>query len=108
MSNIKIVRLKDGNDVVGEVELLANGCFKINRPVLIRISIDKEDPTGQPKIAFGNWLLPYINQDFIVTISDFDWFEPAEEIVDNYRKLFGMIITPKTELYVPSSVELKK
>ena len=84
---IKLIRMKSGEDVIGEVNY-ANDTLRIEKPaVLMPMSSDRG---GEMKMGMVPWQ-PFskseefsIPNDWIVTVA-----EPTDDVADGWRKSFG-------------------
>tara|TARA_Y100000004_G_scaffold183782_1_gene232009 strand:- start:231 stop:542 length:312 start_codon:yes stop_codon:yes gene_type:complete len=90
MSEIKIVRLTTGEELVAKVTDNGDDITLKNPTILI--------PAGKDQLAFGQWL-PYaeisdgitINKKYIVFITD-----PVAELMNQYNSSFGSgIVVPE-------------
>ena len=91
MSDIKIVRLTTGEELVASVEETDESCTLTNPAILI--------PAGKDQLAFGQWL-PYgeisegvtIDKRYIVFIVD-----PITDLLNQYSTSFGSgLVIPST------------
>ena len=96
MSEIKIVRLTSGEELIAKIEKTDNG-YLLNKPAILI-------PTGKDQLAFGQWL-PYANiQDGIEILSTYVVFvvDPMEEMTAQYEEAFGSgLIVPKNDIATP-------
>ena len=83
---IKLIRMKSGEDVIGEIEHTKEGII-VERPVVL---MQMPGERGQIQMGMVPWQ-PFskskkftISKEWIVTISD-----PAEDIENSYRKQYG-------------------
>lgn len=100
MSNIKLVRLISGEEVMGDISTL-DGYYTINEPVALRWVPSQEDPQV-PKLMMAS-LIPHSEEDDVHIHERHVLFEiePVEELVSEYNALHSNIITPpKKELIV--------
>jgi hypothetical protein len=91
MSEVKLVRLTSGEEIIAKVEQIDDG-FVLNKPAVLI-------PAGKDQLAFGQWL-PYaditdgveIPSEFIVFIVD-----PMVDLLNQYSASFGSgIVIPPT------------
>ena len=91
MSEVKIVRLTSGEELIAKVEQVDDISYILKKPAILI-------PTGKDQLAFGQWL-PYadisdgieIELKFVVFI-----VEPAEEMAAQYEQSFGSgLVVPK-------------
>ena len=89
MSEIKLIRLTSGEELIAKTEQIDNG-YIIKKPAILI-------PAGKDQLAFGQWL-PYANIDDGVKIpSEFVVFvvDPVEELMNQYNSSFGSgIVVP--------------
>ena len=92
MSEVKIVRLTSGEELIAKIDITGVGGTHItlNKPAILI-------PTGKDQLAFGQWL-PYadikdgieIAMEYIVFVVD-----PMEEMAAQYEEAFGSgLVTP--------------
>lgn len=94
---IKLLRMKSGEDVVGDFTENDAG-YSIENPAVLMPMPDGRGNTVQMGMApwqpFSKDKDFSIQKDWVVTISD-----PAQEIEDNYRRVFGSgISVPSKEV----------
>ena len=91
MSEIKIVRLTSGEELIAKIEETDTSVTLKNPAILI--------PTGKDQLAFGQWL-PYadikdgvtIPKQYVVFVVD-----PVEEMSAQYDEAFGSgLVVPKS------------
>ena len=106
MSDVKIVRLQTGEDVIAKMEKDTMGNYTFEKPFVI---IPTQSAPGQPVQLMMSLYMPYteddtflINQDKVVTM-----VKPKKEILASYQQNTSSIYTPSkggliTENKVPS------
>lgn len=104
MSEIKIVRLTSGEELIAKVDITDEGGTHVTlgKPAILI-------PTGKDQLAFGQWLLYAdisngieISKDYVVFMVD-----PMEEMISQYEQSFGSgLIVPKAGKVV-SGADLK-
>ena len=87
MSNIKVMKMWDGTDVVAVVTstIWINGKIKMYHPCVLSIYIDDE---GKNVV---NWVpyFPYTVEGIEFKYSDVKgWANPTKDIIDEYNKIF--------------------
>jgi hypothetical protein len=91
MSEIKIVRLTSGEELIAKIEKTDNG-YLLNKPAILI-------PTGKDQLAFGQWL-PYADiKDGVEILSKYIVFvvNPMEEMSAQYDEAFGSgLVVPKS------------
>jgi len=84
MSDIKIVRLTSGEEIIATVTE-TDSHVKLKKPAILI-------PAGKDQLAFGQWL-PYadIKKDGIEIDKKFTLFivDALDELTDQYREMFG-------------------
>jgi len=92
MSEVKIVRLTSGEELIAKVEETDTNVTLKKPAILI--------PAGKDQLAFGQWL-PYANikngieisKDYVVFVID-----PMNELVAQYEESFGSgLVVPKAK-----------
>jgi len=92
MSEVKIVRLTSGEELIAKVEETDTNVTLKKPAILI--------PAGKDQLAFGQWL-PYadisngieISKDYVVFVID-----PMNELVAQYEESFGSgLVVPKSK-----------
>jgi hypothetical protein len=92
MSEVKIVRLTSGEELIAKTEQIDNISYILKKPAILI-------PAGKDQLAFGQWL-PYADiDDGIEILSKFVVFvvDPMEEMKQQYEQAFG------SGLVVPSA-----
>jgi hypothetical protein len=98
MSEVKIVRLTSGEELIAKVDASADSYVVIKKPAILI-------PAGKDQLAFGQWL-PYadiakgmtISKEYIVFIVD-----PMEEMASQYEEAFGsgLVVPTKGKIETP-------
>ena len=90
MSEIKIVRLTSGEELIAKVEQVDDTSYILKKPAILI-------PAGKDQLAFGQWL-PYADiADGIEILSTYVVFvvDPMSEMKAQYNETFGSgLITP--------------
>ena len=92
MSDVMIVRLTSGEELIAKVDVSADTYILIKKPAILI-------PAGKDQLAFGQWL-PYADIEKGITISkDYVVFvvDPMDALVAQYEESFG------SGLVVPSA-----
>ena len=91
MSEIKIVRLTSGEELIARVEQIDDLSYILKKPAIII-------PVAKEQLGFGQWL-PYANiKDGIEIPSEFIVFvvDPMDEMIEQYEASFGSgLVIPK-------------
>jgi hypothetical protein len=93
MSNVKLIRMSSGEDVVAEIESEDSDTIKIKNAI---VAI----PTGSGQLGFAPWS-PILSKEekninvakrFVVYQA-----EPDSSVVEQYNTMFGNVIAPKKQ-----------
>ncbi len=97
--SVEILRLRSGEDIMGDVLESIGHEYKIENPAVIMPVGRNED--GAMQMALSPWM-PYsttteftIPVDFIVTVA-----EPTEDILGSYSSMYGKIVTPNKKIII--------
>jgi len=103
MSDVKILRLSTGEDVIAKVVTETPDTITLSKAFVI---IPRQSGPGQPVQLMMSLYMPYtaddtflINQDKIVTM-----VEPKKEILASYQQNTSSIFTPKSELITETKI----
>jgi hypothetical protein len=104
MANIKVFKLTNNEDVLGEVESIDDDDIILNNPV--GIAIVRDPKTGQPNVGFAPFPL-HAEQKSNSTValpkkSVVYSYVPAQDFLDNYNQIFGsgIVVPPEKKLIV--------
>ena len=107
MSDVKIVRLQTGEDVISKVSKDTMGNYEFDKPFVI---IPTQSAPGQPVQLMMTPYSPYsktekvmIRDDKIVSMVD-----PKEEILASYQANTSRILTPKSDLITETNIPTLK
>ena len=91
MSNVKILRLITGEDVIAKVEENDQG-LSLNKPFVI---IPHQQGPGKPVQLMMTLYSPYSKSDSVTIKNDkvISMVEPKEEILSSYQQNTGSIVT---------------
>ena len=98
MINVKLLRLKSGEDIIADVTLVdTEDTIKVENPAILMPMGDKG---GQRQMGFGPWA-PFsedkkfeIPRDWIVFIST-----PGKDLINSYNQMFGSgIVVPNMKI----------
>ena len=98
MINVKLLRLKSGEDIIADVTLVdTEDTIKVENPAILMPMGDKG---GQILMGFGPWA-PFsddkkfeIPRDWIVFIST-----PGKDLINSYNQMFGSgIVVPNMKI----------
>ena len=102
MSNIQIIRLISGEEIIADVSY-ADGIYSLKNPLRIIMNASRTDPE---KIGFGfmDWL-PHaeLKNDTVQVLRDNVLFIvlPKKNFMEEYKRMTSKILTPSTNLIVP-------
>lgn len=97
---IQCIRLKSGEDIIGETEELVN-TLKIKNPAVLII---QQTQDGQMGVAMPPYV-PFAKDDSISIDKDnvLFYYAPIDEVTNNYRQAYGSgIVIPEKTLLTPS------
>lgn len=99
MSEVKIVRLTSGEELIAKVEQVDDISYILKKPAILI-------PTGKDQLAFGQWL-PYADiKDGIEILSKYVVFvvDPMDKMVEQYNETFGSgLVVPKQSSVISST-----
>ena len=99
MTNIKIIKLLTGEELIGDVEDKGLS-YSVKNAVLIALVPSRTNPQ-QPSIGLAPWM-PYAENEPVMISKQSIVYEakPIKEMINNYNSIFGGIITPPKTLLV--------
>jgi hypothetical protein len=102
MSDVKVLKLFNGIEVIGEFKNNDDGTVTAVRPLMVQVQ-HMPQPSGPPKI--GASLFPYavlsddeefeLPKDLVATGV---FYNPSEQLKEKYRRFFSDIIIPEKSL----------
>ena len=103
MSDVKIVRLQTGEDVIAKVDKDTTGNYNFDKPFVI---IPTQAAPGKPVQLMMTPYMPYADEDKITIAADkvVTTVKPKKEILASYQKNTSRILTPGSELITESNV----
>ena len=96
MMNVKLLRLKSGEDIIADVTLVdTEDTIKVTNPAVI-MPMGQQQQGGQMSMGFGPWA-PFaeekefeIPRDWLVYLST-----PSKDLFNSYQQMFGSgIVVP--------------
>jgi len=93
MSNIKLIRMSSGEDVVAEVVFEDTNNIKIKNAI---VAI----PTGNGQLGFAPWSPILSKEEKTINVAkQFVVYqaEPDSSVVEQYNTMFGNVITPNKQ-----------
>jgi hypothetical protein len=95
MSEIKLIGLVTGEQLIVKVEDATGIIWKVKNPAVLI-------PMGEGKLGFAPWL-PYANEEGIHIKTDKIVFEtyPQTDLYNKYNSAFGGLVVPDQKLATP-------
>lgn len=84
MDNIKMVRLQNGEDIIGIISSNTDGVYNVSHPMSVEIT----SRNGVPLLGMSNWLPVQLVKTNEVVITDKDiicMIEPSEDFIEYYN-----------------------
>ena len=102
MSDVKIIRLMTGEDVIAKIGENDQGT-SLSKPFVI---IPTQKAPGQPVQLMMTPYMPYADEDRITIAQDkvVTTVKPKKEILASYQKNTSSILTPNAELITETKV----
>ena len=100
--NIKIIKLVTGEQVMAEVISDSVGILKVSNPTLI-VMMPPKTQSQQPSVGLAPWA--EFSDDKEISIDKLHVIAimtPIKEFIDQYNMIFSKIITPKSNLILPT------
>jgi len=92
--NIKILKLLNGEEVIGEVEVISDN-VTIKNP--LRVVVMPSMTEQIPKIGFSPWAPFSVDTKFVIDKSNvLTIMNPITEFLTQYRNAFSSIVTPNS------------
>jgi len=103
MSDVKIVRLRTGEDVIAKMDKDTMGNYIFDKPFVI---IPTQKAPGQPVQLMMTPYMPYADEDKITITQDnvVTTVKPKKEILASYQKNTSSILTPDAGLITENKV----
>ena len=101
MSDVKIIRLVSGEDVIAKITDYDN--MELDKPFVI---IPTQKAPGQPVQLMMTPYMPYADEDKITIAQDkvVTTVKPKKEILASYQKNTSKILTPNSELITETKI----
>lgn len=100
---IQIVRLINGEELLGQVMPSASDVVKIQNPVRVVVMPNKLDPKT-PNVGFAPWA--EFSEDKVFEIDKrhvLCIITPIKEFINQYNTMFGGLVLPTSNLIVPGA-----
>lgn len=84
MDNIKMVRLQNGEDIIGTISSNTSGVYNVSHPMVVEIT----SRNGMPILGMTHWLPVQLVKTNEVTLTDKDilcMIEPSEDFIEYYH-----------------------
>ncbi len=84
MDNIKMVRLQNGEDIIGTISSNTSGVYNVSHPMVVEIT----SRNGMPILGMTHWLPVQLVKTNEVTLTDKDilcMIEPSEDFIEYYN-----------------------
>ena len=103
MSDVKIVRLQSGEDVIAKLEKDTMGNYNFEKPFVI---IPTQSAPGQPVQLMMTPYMPFADEEKITVTADkvVAIVKPKKEILASYQKNTSKILTPNSELITETKI----
>ena len=100
-TNLKLIRLLNGEELMAEVVRDGKDSLDIKNPVRIMVVPNKTDPSNPnvglaPFMQFSDDKELTLNRYCVITIAT-----PLKEFVNQYNTIFGGIVVPDTKIITP-------
>lgn len=97
MSEVKIVRMSTGEDVISTIDKDSVGNYTMKKPFVI---VPTQSAPGQPVKLMLTPYMPYADDDKITISADkvVTSVRPKKDILDSYNQNTSSILTPSKEL----------
>lgn len=102
-ANIKIVRLINGEELLGELLPSTDAVCKIKNPVRIVVMPNKLDPKT-PNVGFAPWAEFSDDKEFTIDKRHvLAIINPIKEFINQYNSMFGGLVVPTSNLILPGT-----
>lgn len=102
-ANVKLIRLTNGMDLIGEVNPQITDSVTITNPIRVVVMPNKIDPKT-PNVGFAPFAEFSDDKTFELDKSHvLCIMNPINEFVNQYNSMFGGIIQPASKLIVPGA-----
>lgn len=84
MDNIKMVRLQNGEDIIGTISSNTSGVYNVSHPMVVEIT----SRNGMPILGMTHWLPVQLVKTNEVILTDKDilcMIEPSEDFIEYYN-----------------------
>lgn len=99
-TNVKLVRLTSGEEILGEI-VKDDITLVVKNPVRVVIMPNKVDPKT-PSVGFAPWAEFSDDKEFCIDKRHvLVLMSPIQEFVNQYNGMFGGIVTPSSKLIMP-------
>ena len=100
-SNVKLLHLLNGEDILAEVTSVGNDTTMITNPARI-VMMPPQRPGESVGVGMAPWL-QFSDSKSVELKNDHIMYQvnPIKEMLNNYQQMFAKIITPKTSILMP-------
>lgn len=101
-SELKIIKMSYGEEVIGLVSDLNSDIVRIEESVTIQIGVGRE---GEMKMEFLPWTIAMFSEGNVVEVKNSHIVaiaEPVEELKQRHASLFGRVHVPEKKLILPN------
>jgi hypothetical protein len=103
VSNIKILKLVTGEEILGEIMPSGDAVCIIKNPVRIIVMPNKMDPKT-PNVGFAPWAEFSDQKSFTIDKSHvLCIIDPIKEFINQYNSMFGGLVVPTSNLIMPGA-----
>lgn len=102
-SNLKLLKLISGEELLAEVISESKEDIKIKNPIRVVVVPSKTDPRT-PQVGFAPWA--EFSEEKSLTLNKFHvitQMTPIKEFVNQYNSMFGGILAPSQKLILPGT-----
>lgn len=102
-TNLKIIRLVNGQELIAEVLNEDETGIKVKNPVSILVLPNKADPQN-PNIGLAPWAQFSDDKDFVLNkVTVIAIMNPIKDFINQYNSMFGGIVLPPSNLVLPDN-----
>lgn len=100
-ANIKLLKLINGQEIIGECVKEQPESMTIKNPVRVIVVPSKTNPAA-PTVAFAPWAEFAEQKEFTIHKAHIIVsMDPVADFINNYNQMFGGIVVPSSKLIVP-------
>jgi beta-lactam-binding protein with PASTA domain len=100
-SNVALLKLTNGDEVIGEIISTSIAQTTIKNPVRVVVVPSKTD-ARTPTVGFAPWAEFSEEKEFAIDKSHIIVImKPIQEFINQYNSMFGGIVAPSSKLIIP-------